>query len=208
MRGRAAADRRADARQSRPRARSVGEAVRARQPVVVVEAMKMENELRAGRDGTVAEIHTQEGRRSTPAPCWSSIAPVRTASLRAPRAARRVGPASIRMLFNWSGYPALRLLPDGGRGDSRRRDREHADDRHGARRARLRGARGLEALEAADPHRTALDARPQRALRHRGLLDRRAPAERSPVLLREAARADARLGGPRSTRRSPSTPSR
>ena len=34
---------------------------RARQPVVVVEAMKMENELRAGRDGTVAEIHAREG---------------------------------------------------------------------------------------------------------------------------------------------------
>jgi biotin carboxyl carrier protein len=28
---------------------------------VVVEAMKMENELRAGRDGTVAEIHVREG---------------------------------------------------------------------------------------------------------------------------------------------------
>jgi len=38
-----------------------GEAVRARQPLVVVEAMKMENELRAGRDGTVAEIHAREG---------------------------------------------------------------------------------------------------------------------------------------------------
>ena len=38
-----------------------GEAVHARQPLVVVEAMKMENELRAGRDGTVAEIHAQEG---------------------------------------------------------------------------------------------------------------------------------------------------
>jgi len=38
-----------------------GAAVRARQPVVVVEAMKMENELRAGRDGTVAEIHVREG---------------------------------------------------------------------------------------------------------------------------------------------------
>ena len=34
---------------------------RARQPVVVVEAMKMENELRASRDGTVAEIHGREG---------------------------------------------------------------------------------------------------------------------------------------------------
>ena len=38
-----------------------GEAVRARQPLVVVEAMKMENELRAGRDGTVADIHAREG---------------------------------------------------------------------------------------------------------------------------------------------------
>ncbi|MGE5246030.1 MAG: biotin/lipoyl-containing protein [Betaproteobacteria bacterium] len=39
-----------------------GDAVRARQGLVVVEAMKMENELRAGRDGTVAEIHAQEGQ--------------------------------------------------------------------------------------------------------------------------------------------------
>jgi len=39
-----------------------GDEVRARQPVVVVEAMKMENELRAGRDGTVSEIHAQEGQ--------------------------------------------------------------------------------------------------------------------------------------------------
>jgi len=38
-----------------------GAAVRARQPLVVVEAMKMENELRAGRDGTIAEVHAQEG---------------------------------------------------------------------------------------------------------------------------------------------------
>jgi len=38
-----------------------GDAVRARQPVVVVEAMKMENEVRADRDGTVAEIHTRDG---------------------------------------------------------------------------------------------------------------------------------------------------
>ncbi len=38
-----------------------GETVRARQPLVVVEAMKMENELRAGRDGTVAEVHVREG---------------------------------------------------------------------------------------------------------------------------------------------------
>jgi biotin carboxyl carrier protein len=38
-----------------------GDAVRARQPLVVVEAMKMENELRAGRDGIVSEIHVTEG---------------------------------------------------------------------------------------------------------------------------------------------------
>jgi biotin carboxyl carrier protein len=38
-----------------------GEAVRARQPLVVVEAMKMENEIRALRDGTVAEVHAREG---------------------------------------------------------------------------------------------------------------------------------------------------
>ena len=38
-----------------------GEAVVARQPLVVVEAMKMENELRAPRDGTVAEVRVSEG---------------------------------------------------------------------------------------------------------------------------------------------------
>jgi biotin carboxyl carrier protein len=38
-----------------------GEAVRARQPLVVVEAMKMENELRAPRAGTILEIRCAEG---------------------------------------------------------------------------------------------------------------------------------------------------
>jgi biotin carboxyl carrier protein len=38
-----------------------GDAVQARQPLIVVEAMKMQNELRAGRGGTVAEIHVKEG---------------------------------------------------------------------------------------------------------------------------------------------------
>ena len=38
-----------------------GDAVRLRQPLVVVEAMKMENEIRAGRDGTVGEVHAREG---------------------------------------------------------------------------------------------------------------------------------------------------
>ena len=40
---------------------AVGDNVRAGQPLVVVEAMKMENELRAGRDGTVADVHAREG---------------------------------------------------------------------------------------------------------------------------------------------------
>jgi biotin carboxyl carrier protein len=38
-----------------------GDRVAARQPLVVVEAMKMENELRASREGTVAEIQVHEG---------------------------------------------------------------------------------------------------------------------------------------------------
>jgi biotin carboxyl carrier protein len=40
---------------------TAGGAVRARQTIVVIEAMKMENELRAGRDGTVGELHAREG---------------------------------------------------------------------------------------------------------------------------------------------------
>jgi biotin carboxyl carrier protein len=40
---------------------AAGDAVKARQPLVVVEAMKMENELRAGRDGHVTAIHVREG---------------------------------------------------------------------------------------------------------------------------------------------------
>lgn len=39
-----------------------GDAVEARQPVVVVEAMKMENELRATRDGSVAGVFVSEGQ--------------------------------------------------------------------------------------------------------------------------------------------------
>ena len=38
-----------------------GDRVEAGQGVVVMEAMKMENELRASRDGTVAEVHVREG---------------------------------------------------------------------------------------------------------------------------------------------------
>jgi biotin carboxyl carrier protein len=38
-----------------------GDHVTARQGVVVIEAMKMENELRASRDGQVKDIHVAEG---------------------------------------------------------------------------------------------------------------------------------------------------
>jgi biotin carboxyl carrier protein len=38
-----------------------GDAVRARQTVVVVEAMKMENELKADRDGVAADVRAVEG---------------------------------------------------------------------------------------------------------------------------------------------------
>ena len=38
-----------------------GDAVAARQGLVVVEAMKMENELRAPRAGTIAEVRVREG---------------------------------------------------------------------------------------------------------------------------------------------------
>jgi len=39
-----------------------GDAVAARQPLVIVEAMKMENELRAPRAGTVASVRVSEGQ--------------------------------------------------------------------------------------------------------------------------------------------------
>jgi biotin carboxyl carrier protein len=38
-----------------------GDTVSARQGVVVIEAMKMENELRASRDGQVKDVHVAEG---------------------------------------------------------------------------------------------------------------------------------------------------
>jgi biotin carboxyl carrier protein len=41
---------------------SVGEIVQRRQPLIVVEAMKMENELRATHDGVVAELLVREGQ--------------------------------------------------------------------------------------------------------------------------------------------------
>ncbi len=40
---------------------SPGDVVRASQGLIVLEAMKMENELRAPRDGTVTAVHVREG---------------------------------------------------------------------------------------------------------------------------------------------------
>lgn len=40
---------------------TVGQAVKAGQKVVVLEAMKMENEIPAPKDGTVTAIHVQKG---------------------------------------------------------------------------------------------------------------------------------------------------
>jgi biotin carboxyl carrier protein len=40
----------------------VGDAVVHRQPIVVIEAMKMENELRAARDGVVTDVLVREGQ--------------------------------------------------------------------------------------------------------------------------------------------------
>jgi biotin carboxyl carrier protein len=39
-----------------------GDPVRARQPIAVIEAMKMENELRAGREGVIAELAVSGGQ--------------------------------------------------------------------------------------------------------------------------------------------------
>ena len=40
----------------------VGDQVAHRQPIVVIEAMKMENELRAARDGTLTDVLVREGQ--------------------------------------------------------------------------------------------------------------------------------------------------
>jgi biotin carboxyl carrier protein len=40
----------------------VGDIVRQRQALVVIEAMKMENELRAARDGIVKDVRVREGQ--------------------------------------------------------------------------------------------------------------------------------------------------
>jgi propionyl-CoA carboxylase alpha chain len=39
----------------------VGQEIKAGEPLCIVEAMKMENVLRAERDGTISKIHAKEG---------------------------------------------------------------------------------------------------------------------------------------------------
>ncbi len=56
-----------------------GDEVAARQPVVVVEAMKMENELRSPKAGRVKDVAVAAARRSRPAACWSSSSSDRSA---------------------------------------------------------------------------------------------------------------------------------
>jgi biotin carboxyl carrier protein len=46
-----------------------------RQPVIVIEAMKMENELRALRDGTVTDVLVQEGQSVEPGTLLAIITP-------------------------------------------------------------------------------------------------------------------------------------
>ena len=46
---------------------AVGDEVKEGDGVIVIEAMKMENELKAGIDGVVKEILIEEGKT---APCW------------------------------------------------------------------------------------------------------------------------------------------
>ena len=55
---------------------TVGETVRRRQPLVVIEAMKMENELRASRDGAVAEVLVKEGQLVDAGALLLVVAPV------------------------------------------------------------------------------------------------------------------------------------
>ncbi len=52
-----------------------GEAVAPRQAVVVIEAMKMENELRASGHGTVVDVHVREGQSVDAGALLAVIAP-------------------------------------------------------------------------------------------------------------------------------------
>ena len=55
-----------------------GEQVRARQPILVIEAMKMENELRAASDGVVGEVNVREGQSVDAGTLVAVVRPVAT----------------------------------------------------------------------------------------------------------------------------------
>jgi len=56
-----------------------GSSVTARQAIIVIEAMKMENELRAGRDGVVAEIPVVAGQSVEAGALLAVVSPGKTA---------------------------------------------------------------------------------------------------------------------------------
>ena len=159
---------------------AVGDRVTARQPVVVVEAMKMENELRAPRDGVVKEVSVHAG------------AAVETGAVARRRRSGStvVVPLTVQALRAHSIALRVPLHAAGGRraGDAARRgDRGDADDRPRPGPARARRARRLEAHRAADAHRQARRAPLQRQVRARRLRHRRARRHRSPVPRRRSA---------------------
>ena len=53
-----------------------GDPVGLKQALVVIEAMKMENEIRASREGTVAEVHVEEGQSVDAGTLLLVVAPV------------------------------------------------------------------------------------------------------------------------------------
>ncbi|OFI46489.1 acetyl-CoA carboxylase biotin carboxyl carrier protein subunit [Floricoccus penangensis] len=53
---------------------NVGDAVTANQPIMILEAMKMENEIVAPQDGTVTGIHVNQGEMVQPGDALITIA--------------------------------------------------------------------------------------------------------------------------------------
>ena len=148
-----------------------GDVVGPRQPVVVVEAMKMENELRASREGTVAEIHAREGHVG-----------------RRRRAAHRHSVKFLKRLRGHTPAPLPQRLPVADRRAPRGRHRLVGDGRPRPGGAPQGGDRRVEVHRAADAHRLAEDPPAHRQGARRGSDDRRPARRRSPVLHRQAAR--------------------
>ena len=125
-----------------------GQAVKAGDPLAVVEAMKMENVLLAERDGTIAKILAKKGRQSGPRrcdhgirdeqmttsrPCWSGSKALSRASAFAisgdgggPQQAGWLGAQSLRRLGRGAGE-----RPYQGGGGFRRRGHPRSARRPG-----------------------------------------------------------------------------